>query len=48
MGEDESFCELLGLPFGEFEVNGCALGVAKAQPPPRKRPTVADATTWLE
>jgi hypothetical protein len=38
----------LGVPFKEFELNGCAVGYAKAPPPARRRPTVDETTTWLE
>ena len=47
MSEDASFCELLGVPFREYELNGCALGVPRAAPPPRRRPNLADTTSWL-
>jgi hypothetical protein len=48
MGEDAAFCELVGLPFKEYELNGCAIGIAQEKLPPRARPTVGDTTTWLE
>ena len=48
MSEDASFCELLGVPFREYELNGCAVGVPRSTPPPRRRPALADTTTWLE
>jgi len=47
MAEDEAFCELVGVPFREYELNGCALGVPRLTPPARKRPALADTTTWL-
>ena len=47
MAEDASFCELVGVPFGEYELNGCALGVPREAPPPRERPALEDTTSWL-
>jgi nitroreductase len=48
MTEDRAFCELMGVPLKEFELNGCAIGVPKVRPPPRARPTVEATTTWLQ
>jgi nitroreductase len=46
MSEDRDFCERLGIPFGEFELNGCALGYPARYIAPVSRPEVEDVTTW--
>jgi len=38
MAEDEAFVRLLGLPFGEYVLDGCAVGWPAAEPPAAKRP----------
>jgi nitroreductase len=48
MGDDPAFCGVLGLPPGEFALNGCALGVPAEETEPRPARDVAAATTWLE
>lgn len=48
MGGDPAFCALLGLPPGEFALNGCALGMPAEEPEPRAARDLAAATTWLE
>jgi len=47
MAEDEAFVRLLGLPFGEFVLDGCAVGWPAAEPPTPKRPEIGAATRWL-
>ena len=47
MADDPAFCGLLGLPVGEYALNGCALGVPAQRPEPRPLPDLAAATTWL-
>ncbi len=46
MSEDHDFCERLGIPFGEFELNGCAVGYPARYIAPTPRPNVDDVTTW--
>jgi nitroreductase len=46
MAGDRDFCELLGIPFGEFELNGCAVGYPAKYAAPPGRPNVEDVTTW--
>jgi len=48
MGDDPAFCELLGLPVGEFALNGCAIGVPAHESEVRAAPDVDAATTWLD
>jgi nitroreductase len=47
MAEDKDFVRLLGLPSGEFVLDGCAVGYPVADPPPVKRPEMAAVTKWL-
>jgi len=48
LGHDEEFCSLLDIPYGEFEMNGCALGYSKKALPPASHPTVDEVTKWIE
>jgi nitroreductase len=48
MGDDPTFCKLLGLPVGEFALNGCAVGVPAQPLEMRRTPDAAAATTWLD
>ena len=47
MAEDEAFVRLLGLPFGEYVMDGCAIGYPGADPPPAPRPDMRSAVKWL-
>jgi nitroreductase len=47
MAMDKEFCDLLGVPFGEFELNGCALGFPAIEPAPRSRPDADAVTRWI-
>ena len=47
MAEDRDFVRLLGLPFGEFVLDGCAVGYPAADPPPSRRPEIEAVTRWL-
>jgi nitroreductase len=47
MAADRDFVQLLGLPFGEFVLDGCAVGYPAADPPPARRPDMSAATRWL-
>jgi nitroreductase len=48
MGDDPAFCALLGLPAGEFALNGCAIGVPAQAPVERLGADAAAATIWLD
>lgn len=47
MSGDREFCELIGIPFGEYVLDGCLVGYPDASPPPSKRPSVAEMTRWI-
>jgi nitroreductase len=47
MAEDEDFVRLLGLPFGDFVLDGCAVGYPAAGPPPARRLEMGAATKWM-
>ena len=48
MGDDAAFCGILGLPVGEYALNGCAIGLAAQTPDPRPVADVGGVTTWLD
>jgi nitroreductase len=49
MDSDPDFCELLGIPAGEYALDGCALGYPAEgyQPPTVEYPTMAKSVHWL-
>ena len=47
MAEDKGFCELIGIPFGEYALDGCLIGYPDASPPPSKRPSLHEVTRWF-
>ena len=47
MSEDRDFVRSLGLPWGEFVLDGCAVGYPAAEPPATKRPAMSAVTKWL-
>ena len=47
MAEDEAFVQLLGLPFGEHVLDGCAVGYSAVDPPPAPRPDMSSGVKWL-
>jgi nitroreductase len=49
MDSDPVFCRLLGIPAGEYALDGCALGFPadKYQPPSVEYPTLAKSVSWL-
>ena len=48
MSDDAAFCDLLGLPAGEYALNGCAIGVPAETPAARPAPDAAAVTRWLD
>jgi nitroreductase len=47
MSENEVFVRLLGLPFGEYVLDGCAVGYPAADPPQAPRPDMRSGVRWL-
>jgi len=47
MAEDKDFVQLLGLPHGDYVLDGCAVGYPAAGPAPVKRPEAGAATRWM-
>jgi len=48
MSSHERFCRILGIPAGEWELMGCAVGYPTDELSPSIRPPVEDVTRWLE
>jgi len=48
MSRNTEFCKILGIPTGEWELMGCAVGYAADELSPSIRPPVDDVTRWLE
>ncbi len=48
MSQNTEFCTLLGIPVGEWELMGCAIGYPQEHLSPSIRPPVEDVTHWLE
>ena len=47
MGKNKRFMELTGMPYGEFEVDGCAVGCPDQEPSARSLPEPAQLTKWI-
>jgi nitroreductase len=47
MADVPEFVRLLGLPLGEYVLDGCAVGYPAADPPPARRLEMASAAKWL-
>ncbi len=49
MDSDADFCRLLGIPCGEYALDGCALGYPSGnyQPPSIEYPTLTQSVSWL-
>jgi nitroreductase len=48
MSSHPGFCQILGIPAGEWELMGCAVGYPTDELSPSIRPPVEDVTTWLD
>jgi len=48
MSGNPVFCNILGIPVGEWELMGCAVGYPADELSPSIRPPVEDVTRWLE
>lgn len=48
MSSDPAFCAILGIPPGEWELMGCAVGYPADELSPAIRPPVEDVTRWLD
>jgi nitroreductase len=47
MSSDPAFCAILGIPAGEWELMGCAVGYPADELSPSIRPPVEDVSVWL-
>lgn len=47
MAEDEDFSRILGIKFGEYEINGCAIGYPKENLPESSRPETKEVISWI-
>ncbi len=47
MSGSPAFNEVLGIPVGDWELMGCAIGYPQEELPPSIRPPVENVTTWL-
>ena len=47
MSSDPAFCAILGIPAGEWELMGCAVGYPADELSPSIRPPVESVTVWL-
>jgi nitroreductase len=49
MDSDPEFCRFLGIPYGEYALDGCALGYPSDnyQPPSIEYPTLGKSVSWL-
>ena len=47
MTKDRGFCELIGIPFGEYVLDGCLIGYPDAPSVASKRPPLDEMTRWV-
>lgn len=47
MSDNRKFCDILGIPAGDYELMGCAVGYVQTPLPPSVRPPPDDVTRWL-
>lgn len=48
MSKNNDFMRLLGLMPGDYELDGCVIGVAKTAPEPRDERNLEDFVTWVQ
>lgn len=48
MSDNPEFCQLLGIPAGMYQMDGCLLGYPIKPPTQAIRPAVSETTTWLD
>ncbi|MDO9326740.1 MAG: nitroreductase family protein [Methanoregula sp.] len=48
MSGNAEFCKIMGIPTGEWELMGCAIGYPADELSPSIRPPVEDVSRWLE
>jgi nitroreductase len=48
MAEDKDFCDMLRIPYGEYELNGCAVGYPEKILPSTPRPNADEVTYWID
>lgn len=47
MSKDKEFMQLLGLKAGDYELDGCVIGMSKTSAEPREERHLADFVTWV-
>jgi len=47
MSKNKHFLTLLGLPGGEYEIDGCVIGMPQKHPEPREARNIDDFVTWV-
>jgi nitroreductase len=48
MSKNKPFMKLLGLPEGEYAIDGCVIGIPREQTEPRKKHNIDDFVTWIQ
>jgi nitroreductase len=48
MSKNKEFMQLLGLKPGDYELDGCVIGVSKMSPEPREERHLEDFVTWVQ
>ena len=47
LDKDKGFCDILGVPVGEYALDGCLVGYPDMNPPVPKRPDLEQVTKWV-
>lgn len=48
MSKNKEFMQLLGLNPGDYELDGCVIGVPNGNPEPREERQLKDFVTWIQ